>query len=652
VARPKLVGSRILAANITAAHAVPIDDGVNPVGHADIPDLATAVAGSITAASGSGKATGSPRSRANADRFGERANSFDHGAIANDNVHPLSERYATLAVANVDYPAAVSLAEQIDGNALRSALTRATTIKGAFDLAVGKYVLTAGQTASGWLYGTAPDRWGAPVIRGAGARQSTILNGSADYTLTYTLANTAHVYDSIIIDGLKIRTQAGGGIDFVVGIGQSQIHGVEFDGMDVNKFALRCDNANGMFTANISDCRFWTEEFQFNGNILSLGGTVNVNVNFHDNFITHMKANAANAVVNNGIITAVSSNQFEHTGGATKNINHTFWSFTGFNFGASFVNNYLEGTWGCFVRAGAASGALIGVEIRNLYAYEYDETITGGGTPAPFIADFRNLTKNAHVEGVTVINGCTSAGGGYLFDDPWHAMDGEGVHRFWHASAGAQLNRKVSQLLTGKSHTGAVVSVYNQNESWRRTGRGIFPVNANQGVGNPTNFTVFLPTDVGPTNGAWTTATTYQHRDTVSAGGNVYEMRSSVGISGASAPTGTSLTTDVGDGVLLWRYLRADNDLNKVQPGGYLLAVTIRATDKNHAATGLYYVIFDDQSTDYTTVMQIGTTQTKGTPPTSLAVTTTNRGVLTVTANQGVGQAHECSFAWTKMQAL
>jgi hypothetical protein len=577
-------------------------------------------------------ATGSVTPRSQPDRFGERSNVFDFGAVGNG--------------ATNDAPA-------IQATAV-SAASRKTPVV----LPSGNFAEAAGVTVSGWLYGIAGDRWAAPGLSGVGPRQTTLINTSTDYAITYTLANSAHVYDNIRISGIKFRGSTGGGIDFAVGIGQSVLDSLEFDGMPVNRQALHCDNANGMFTANILNCRFWTEEFQFNGNILSLGGAVNVNIHFHDNFITHMKANAANAVVNNSIITVADSNQFEHTGGVTANFNHTFWSFTGFNFGASFVNNYLEGTWGCLVRASATSGALIGAEIRNLYAYEYDETITGGGTPSPFIADFRNLTKNARVEGVTVINGCVAVGGGYLFDDPWHAMDGEGVHRFWNASSGNQANRLVSQLLTGKNQSGTVVSVYNQNESWRRTGRGMFPTNPNQGVGSFTNFTIFLPTDVGVTRGVWATATVYTTRDTVLNGPSVYECRGPVaggtsGTSGATAPSGADPNNDVSDGVLLWRYLRADADLNKVQPGGYLLALTVRTADLASARSALYYVIFDDYGTDYTTCMQIGTDQTKGaSAPSSLIVSVTNRGIFSVSAMQAAAVAHQCSFAWTKMQAL
>ena len=238
------------------------------------------------------------------------------------------------------------------------------------------------------------------------------------------------------------------------------------------------------------------------------------------------------------------------------------------------------------------------------------------------------------------------AAGNPIVDDPYHAVVGEGVTRFNNQSTGAQANRILSQLDQGISHTGVRVGTHNPIESGRRSGRGIFPVNADQGVGNPTNFTIFLPTDVGA-KGAWTTATVYDPGDEVTNGSNVYRYQGVVaGTSGASAPTGTSLTADVGDGVLLWRYQRADGDLKQVQPGAYLLGVTIRSANKSHAASGYYIVTFDDQATnDYTDVMQIGTTRIKGVNPTSLAVTTTPRGVLTVTANQGTAEPHECSFS-------
>lgn len=402
-----------------------------------------------------------------------------------------------------------------------------------------------------------------------------------------------------------------------IGMGQANIERVEFNGMAAGKYAVN--------------------------SIISL------NVHFHDSFVTHMKKNGPNSILKNNAILSVNNNQFEHTGGDA-GVEHTFWSLTGFSFLSNFYDNYLEGTWGCFVRQGDPAAALIGLEVRNTFARQNPSGVPDvpNGKPNPIVVDLRNTTKYAVVDGLVYHSAVSAvAAGNPIVDDPYHAVVGEGVTRFNNQSTGAQANRILSQLDQGISHTGVRVGTHNPIESGRRSGRGIFPVNADQGVGNPTNFTIFLPTDVGANKGAWTTATVYDPGDEVTNGSNVYRYQGVVaGTSGASAPTGTSLTADVGDGVLLWRYQRADGDLNKVQPGAYLLGVTIRSANKSHAASGYYIVTFDDQATnDYTDVMQIGTTRIKGVNPTSLAVTTTPRGVLTVTANQGTAEPHECSFS-------
>jgi hypothetical protein len=530
----------------------------------------------------------------------QRKNPVSYGVVSDGLPHPLSERFLTLNDAKAIYPKALSQAEQIDDNAWRLTLDLAVDAKTGVEVPVGTTYSTTGQVITGWLYGLMVGRYGAPTIDGPGSRHARFRNLSANYALTYSLAdNVNQVFDMVSVGGMKFTTQNGGGVEFLAGVGQSDIHHLEFDGMGTGKFAIQCLAANDMFMSNIHDNRFISEEFPFNGGILNLTGAVTLNIDYHDNFATHMKANAANIVLNNALNCRFAINQFEHTGGITNNSDHTFISLTGFSFTIDASDNYLEGTWGCFLRAGAAGGALIGVNITGFYGYEYDETIAGGGTPSPIIGDFRNLTKNAHVDNVNYLNGCVAFGGGYLFPDLFHAMDGEGVHRFRNNSTGNQAKRFVEPLLVGLDHTGTMVSVHNPNETYRRSGRGVFPANADQGVGNLSNFTIFLPTDVPATRGAWVNNRFYSLRDTVTASGNVYEARTS-GLSGPTTPTGTNPAVDVGDGLLLWRYLRsATVDANKIESGAYDLDITAEDAIGDHALTAFYKVIFDDKTIDY-----------------------------------------------------
>lgn len=61
------------------------------------------------------------------DRLSDEANPKDFGAIADGQSHPLSDRYATLAAAQVDYPFATSLSDQIDWAACQASLNLNTT---------------------------------------------------------------------------------------------------------------------------------------------------------------------------------------------------------------------------------------------------------------------------------------------------------------------------------------------------------------------------------------------------------------------------------------------------------------------------------------------------------------------------------------------
>ncbi|MFG0272364.1 hypothetical protein [Pseudomonas sp. zjy_14] len=79
------------------------------------------------------------------DRFNDTAIPKDHGAIADGNVHLLSERYSTLAEAQLDYPFVTSLSEDIDWAAIQSALnTGARRIR----FTAGHYRPTKGNTRS------------------------------------------------------------------------------------------------------------------------------------------------------------------------------------------------------------------------------------------------------------------------------------------------------------------------------------------------------------------------------------------------------------------------------------------------------------------------------------------------------------------------
>lgn len=557
------------------------------------------------------KATGGVVSRTHADRFGERANIHDHGAVGDGNEHPLSERYgigaAGLAAAQVDYPSALDVAEQIDGNALRHALDYASSVKGNVEIPAGKYILTAGHAITPYSFGAQPDRWTAPSIVGEGRRQTTLVNQSNDYAFTYDLANPNHAWDGITVEDIRL-TQAGngGGFKFTEGTAQALFKRVEFNGMAAGARAISIETPGGIFDLDIGYCRFIGEDFPFLGQALFCDKLI-INTHWHDNFLANVGTPGATSSIRDAVVLSCESSEFAgaHTV-PNSNFDHTYWELAGFCFSLNFQNNYQEGTGGCFVRVGKDS-TTINLDICNYNSYQYGQEVYWMvGTPSEMIFDGRNRAFNVHVDEILYKNHNLNRGGGYIFNDPWHDMDGEGVHRFWNIKGSTnttsepQAQRLVEQLLTGLDHTGAMVSVYNQDETWRRSGRGRFPTNPDQGVGNATNYTIFLPTDVPATRGAWAATTPYTYHDEASVGAEVYECRGS-GISGVVPPTGTNPDVDVGDGVLLWRWLRTSGDPLKSQPGGYELNLTVGTPDFEHCLSARYEIIFDNRTTnDYT----------------------------------------------------
>lgn len=66
---------------------------------------------------------------------------YDFGAIADGKPHPLSEKYSILALAQVIYPHATSLTNEIDWCAIQGAINCFGTSEGVVDLGHGKYII-------------------------------------------------------------------------------------------------------------------------------------------------------------------------------------------------------------------------------------------------------------------------------------------------------------------------------------------------------------------------------------------------------------------------------------------------------------------------------------------------------------------------------
>ena len=228
----------------------------------------------------------------------------------------------------------------------------------------------------------------------------------------------------------------------------------------------------------------------------AVNSIISLDVHFRQPFVTHMKKNGPNSILKNNAILSVNNNQFEHTGGETP--------ASSTPSGASLASRFFPTSMTTTSREpGAASSGRVtrrprslGWRSGNTFARQNPSGVPDvpNGKPNPIVVDLRNTTKYAVVDGLVYHSAVSAVARAPIVDDPYHAVVGEGVTRFNNQSTDAQANRILSQLDQGISHTGVRVGTHNPIESGRRSGRGIFPVNADQGVGaRPTSRSSFRP---------------------------------------------------------------------------------------------------------------------------------------------------------------
>ncbi len=72
------------------------------------------------------------------------------------------------------------------------------------------------------------------------------------------------------------------------------------------------------------------------------------------------------------------------------------------------------------------------------------------------------------------------------------------------------------------------------------------------------------------------------------------------------------------------------------QPGAYLVNITLIESDLDHARSELYWVVFDNDTNDFTTAQSMTTAITKGgSAPSAMSLAVDNAGVCTVTSTAG-----------------
>ncbi|HUP91093.1 MAG TPA: hypothetical protein VM074_02520 [Solimonas sp.] len=139
------------------------------------------------------------------------------GAIADGHPHPLSERYRSLEEARVDYPAAQSLDQQIDGEALRKSVAMAIAAgAGRVYLPAGNYVVDKGPS----VY----DR-GAVQLDGA---TNLRFEGDGPDRSIITLAAVADILNAKNSSNLVFRDLRLAGSRFTLPFPDAQYHGLHF----------------------------------------------------------------------------------------------------------------------------------------------------------------------------------------------------------------------------------------------------------------------------------------------------------------------------------------------------------------------------------------------------------------------------------------
>lgn len=124
------------------------------------------------------------------------------GAVGDGSSHPLSDYYASLAEAQVDFPGATALTEEIDGCAIQVALDAIqTAIGGVLDLGEGNYRCTYAPVISANVGNTGVCNL---VIRGNTARPAQIYkvtnnNGEGSNAAPNSTATDSYVVDAVLI---------------------------------------------------------------------------------------------------------------------------------------------------------------------------------------------------------------------------------------------------------------------------------------------------------------------------------------------------------------------------------------------------------------------------------------------------------------------
>lgn len=200
----------------------------------------------------------------------ETVSVMDFGAIGDGFYHPLSERYATLAEAQADYPFATDLADSRDWAALQAGLDYLEATGGTLLVPAGRFiptrsirlpsqVIVRGEgknvsiidnqnliLAEPQFVNKAPD-----VLRNAGFRDISLHGGT--HALRISVAGVTNSVEKLILDGVSCFLQTEANLEFNR-LEDSALYDCDLDG---GNYGLRVTgfpcNANELFTSRLTN---------------------------------------------------------------------------------------------------------------------------------------------------------------------------------------------------------------------------------------------------------------------------------------------------------------------------------------------------------------------------------------------------------------
>lgn len=538
-------------------------------------------------------ASNSPHARTIPDWIADAGlNVKGFGAIGDGGLHPLSERYNSLARAQAVYPFATSLAQQIDWAAVQLALNTAAELKISQVVIPGGLYDFGGETAyiSSFtpMNGIGPDV--APAVRGAGKTHTVI---KVDNRYAFTVAEEAHF---VRISGVQVLTTTGGflHISNTYGVCGVELHDDYLNGCGTGFWALFAPGASQfLFPVTITDSHFRHIGNEYKGGVVyctnSLGFTMGAG-----NFITRQTKDGPIIHLKNATAAHIGHFQMEGTagnGGAPPSTNQAMILLDGNCFDITIETIWLEGCWDYFVLI-ASAAVVLDLKIKSVFAWQYAEG--QGGKPSVSVLDMLGgpNSRRVRIEGFVYKNDNTVAGTGYIINDPTHGTYIQGFEN--QSSTSIQQLRLLSQRYRAPDAGGAAKSTALPGVREMETVVGGC-TNPDAGAGGASFFRINLA----------------NHPDSI-------------------------------------------GDDTNYEGGMYEVSFFIASADKLHKVARVCRVIYDRAVAphNFASVQTIGTDVTKNSAPTIGVVSVDRNGVLGINYTQAVAQPHSIYWSWKRTAPL